>query len=474
MTLGEINTMIQKRNAALIGAAQLKDRLALVGIACAASIISFSHLANADPVAWPLKKSANNTYMVDQNNKPFFINGDSPQSLMGSLSEVDAEKYFANRESYGINAAWIHLYTTWGPPVNGNPFTNGYDIATPNEAYFAHVDRVLNIAQKHGVVVFLGVPGKNGLYNPDVTNFTNQGATKARNFGRYLGNRFKNRGNIVWTFGNDYDQYTTGSIDTVVRQAAAGIKETDTGGHLMTLEIYPTPKCSSDAAAWKPYVDVDLAYTYAPTYKPVKKCYDQSNLPVVLFEAVYETDGTPFSCRHGYCGTERVLRSVEHWSILSGALAGQFYGHEATWTIDHGDVVNRLNTIPQKQLLHLKNLYSTRRWYDLVPDFGHTVVTSGYGNCPAGAEWGYNFAAATCTTAARSPDGKLVIAYMERPRATTVNMSKLSGPAKARWFNPATGVYTTIAGSPLPNSGSKVLTPPSGGQGDWVLVLEAQ
>jgi hypothetical protein len=233
--------------------------------------------------------------------------------------------------------------------------------------------------------------------------------------------------------------------------------------------VYPTP---SDAAAWKPYVDVDLAYTYAPTYTQVKKCYNQSNLPVVMFEAVYETDGTPNSCRHGYCGTERVLHSVEHWSILSGAVAEQFYGHEATWVIDHGDVVNRLNTIPQKQLLHVKSLYSTRRWYDLVPDFNHTVVTSGYGNCPAGAEWGYNFAAAACTTTARASDGTLIIAYMESRRATTVNMAKLSGPAKAQWFNPRNGAYTTIAGSPFANSGSKVFVPPE--SGDWVLVLETE
>ena len=320
--------------------------------------------------------------------------------------------------------------------------------------------------------MFLGVPGKNGLYNPDVASFANQGATKARNFGRYLGNRFKHRGNIVWTFGNDYQQYKIASIDTVVRQAAAGIKETDTANHLMTVEIYPTPNCSSDAAAWKPYVDVDLVYTYAPTYKAVKECYNQSKLPVVLFEAVYETDGTPSSCRHGYCGTERVLRSVEHWSILSGASAGQFYGNEGTWTIDHGDVANRLNTIPQRQLLHVKNLYSMRRWYDLVPDFAHTVVTSGYGNCPAGREWGYNVAAAACTTTARTPDGTLVIAYMESRRATTVNMTKLSGPAKAQWFNPRNGAYSAIPGSPFANSGAKVFMPPEAG--DWVLVLETK
>ncbi len=64
-----------------------------------------------------------------------------------------------------------------------------------------------------------------------------------------------------------------------------------------------------------------------------------------------------------------------------------------------------------------------------------------------------------------------MIAYMERNRDTTVNMKKMAGPTTAQWFNPATGIYTTIAGSPLANTRSHVFTPP--GSGDWVLVLEA-
>ena len=83
--------MSQKYNSALTGAAKLNGRLSIMGLACAAGISSFSHLANADPVAWPLKNSIDNTHLVDQANTPFFINGDSPQSLMGSLSETDAD-----------------------------------------------------------------------------------------------------------------------------------------------------------------------------------------------------------------------------------------------------------------------------------------------------------------------------------------------------------------------------------------------
>jgi hypothetical protein len=55
-------------------------------------------------------------------------------------------------------------------------------------------------------------------------------------------------------------------------------------------------------------------------------------------------------------------------------------------------------------------------------------------------------------------------------------MTKLRGPATAQWYDPSRGVYTAIAGSPFPNKGRHVFTPPGNnrdGDGDWVLVLEA-
>ncbi len=62
-------------------------------------------------------------------------------------------------------------------------------------------------------------------------------------------------------------------------------------------------------------------------------------------------------------------------------------------------------------------------------------------------------------------------------RTLTVNMAQLSGVATARWFNPTSGVYTTISGSPFANSGSRNFTTPGEngtGNNDWVLVLQGR
>ena len=116
-------------------------------------------------------------------------------------------------------------------------------------------------------------------------------------------------------------------------------------------------------------------------------------------------------------------------------------------------------------------LFAPRPWYNLVPDQSHTVVTAGYGTFSSSGSLGSN----DYLTAARTPDGSLVMAYMPTIRTITVDMSKLSGAATAQWYDPTNGTYTAIAGSPFANTGAKQFTPPgsnNAGAGDWVLVLE--
>jgi hypothetical protein len=69
----------------------------------------------------------------------------------------------------------------------------------------------------------------------------------------------------------------------------------------------------------------------------------------------------------------------------------------------------------------------------------------------------------------------LAIVYAPTLRPLTIDLTKLSGPVTARWFDPASGAYIPIAGSPFSNTNSHIFTPPGknhDGDGDWVLVLE--
>jgi len=71
--------------------------------------------------AYPLKASSNNRYLVDQNNVPFLVVGDAPQTLIANLSEADATRYMANRAQYGINALWINLLCNYSDGCKKTP-----------------------------------------------------------------------------------------------------------------------------------------------------------------------------------------------------------------------------------------------------------------------------------------------------------------------------------------------------------------
>jgi Protein of unknown function (DUF4038) len=121
-------------------------------------------IGSADRPVYPLKASANNRYLVDQNNTPFLMVGDSPQHLITNLSPKEAAAFMANRRRYGINTLWINLLCIFTEASCNReaktfdgivPFLVPGDIATPNPAYFQRVDDVLRIAADHGMVVLL-------------------------------------------------------------------------------------------------------------------------------------------------------------------------------------------------------------------------------------------------------------------------------------------------------------------------------
>src|SRR5436190_305828 len=61
----------------------------------ALAIVSLARPLWAAP-AYPLKPSANGRYLLDQNNVPCMIVGDSPQALMVNLSTNEAAYFFAD------------------------------------------------------------------------------------------------------------------------------------------------------------------------------------------------------------------------------------------------------------------------------------------------------------------------------------------------------------------------------------------
>jgi hypothetical protein len=455
--------------------------VALVATAGASlAIVARSHgsgparVVNAEPAApvaaqppeFPLKVGPTGRYLVDQANRPFLVVGDSPQALIVNASAQDAADFLANRSAAGFNAVWVNLLSddyTGGRPDGSTfdgiaPFTTAGDLSTPNEAYFARADAFIRLAAQQRLAVFLDPIETGGWLDVLRRN----GVAKAFAYGRYLGERYKGFANIVWLNGNDFQTWGNARDDALVLAVAKGIRSADRN-HLQTVELNYTVSSSLDDARWRGLIGLDAAYTYDPTYDEVLREYARSDfLPVFMVEANYEGE-------HDYTGPQ-TLRRQEYWTFLSGA-TGQFYGNKYTWPLADGWRAH-LDTVGSRQMTYARNLFITRRWFDLVPDTTHQVLVSGYGTYSAdGSVNDSDYA-----TAAATRDGTLVIAYLPTQRTVTVDLAKLSGQVTAQWYDPASGTYTRVSGPPLPNSGTQRFTSPganSDGDGDWVLVLTA-
>src|SRR6185503_3328782 len=153
------------------------------GNATASGDFAFTTTA-ATPSPYPLRLAAGKRYIVDQSNRPFFIDGEAAWSLIANLPDEDIDLYLADRQQRGVNAILVnlieHKFSAQAPQdVYGNPpFTTPGDFSTPNSAYFDRADSIVRKAADHGIVVFLFPAylgyngGSEGWYQEMVSNGT--------------------------------------------------------------------------------------------------------------------------------------------------------------------------------------------------------------------------------------------------------------------------------------------------------------
>jgi hypothetical protein len=437
-----------------------------LGIAQSATIpVTVS--VSATPHAYPHEISANRRYLVDQNNIPFLIVGDDPQTMVTQLSTADAARFMEDRAAHGYNSLWIDVlnagpYHPWtredGATYDGiAPFkghlpggndTPHHDLSKPNEAYFARVDEMLNLAATYGMTVFLD-PFETGQWIPTLIN---NGPSACFGYGQYLGRRYKHFNNIVWLNGNDFDHWNDPKEDEVVLAVARGIKSA-APKQMQTVELNVYSSSSSDDPAWAQLISINGTYTYFPTYLQMWRSYNYAPvMPTFLLEGHYDlADNWPEEY-----GTPSVLRRQAYWAMLSGG-KGQFYGNNYTDDFMPGwkDFVD---TIGVTQLMLWHSFFTFLPWRDLVPDQDHTVITAGFGSPGHPKDWASKM---DFCTASKTEDGSMVVAYMPTPREITVNMAALKAPATGKWFDPVSGNYIIIPGGPFANSGDGGLLPPA-------------
>ena len=154
-----------------------------------------------------LRLSENRRHLAHADGTPFFWLGDTAWPLFTQYSRQEAEIYLENRAKKGFTI--IQGVLTWfggdRPDPSGMssnwkgeyPWLNK-DPAHPNPAFFEHVDDLLSLAQNLDLT--LAILPTWGNYVTDLHLFT---AESARQYGTWLGSRYRDRPNIVWINGGD-------------------------------------------------------------------------------------------------------------------------------------------------------------------------------------------------------------------------------------------------------------------------------
>jgi hypothetical protein len=421
----------------------------------------------AIPAAFPLAVGPGRRYLEDAAGKPFLIHGEAAWSLIGQLTRENVDLYLNDRRARGFNTLIIslieHRFST-NAPANAygqQPFLTVGDYTTPNEQYFDHADWVVRRAAENGFLVLL-VPsymgaggGSEGWY----VEMTANGPAKLRQYGKYLGKRYRHFTNIIWLHGADYNPPDRSLVTAI----AEGIREFD-------IQRLHTAQCEPDTSPieyWRgqDWLNVNTVYTYGPVSSAALKEYTRAEgMPFFLIESAYENERN---------ATDQRLRTQAYHAVLSGA-AGQIFGNNPIWHFDGPGLYRApvswqeaMGSKATQSMTHLRRLLSAvSGWWTLEPDVSHSFLLHGLGS-------GYDRA-----VAARTADRSFAIVYVPKIRQITLNLRDLTGPRiAARWYDPANGDFSKVEGSPFPATGSQNFRPDSknsAGFGDWALILQSQ
>ncbi len=450
----------------------MKSITVLAGIL---SVLLWTALARGQDtgrISSALKVHESGRYLVDQQDRPFLVVGDTAWSLIVQLGPEDIDRYLDDRQAKGFNSIIVnlieHRFCSDPPRTRAGlaPFKTPGDFSTPNPAYFDFAHEVVKKADDRDIVVWL-VPAYLGYGGGDEGWFRDMkagGPEKLRAYGRFVAERFADLSNIVWVMGGDFtpkpeDQWT-------VTEMAEAIHSVDSA-HPITGHGSP-PSSAVSAFGDHPWLTVNAVYSYVPTlFKHVLAEYDRRPArPYVLFEARYEDE---------HDMRPEQIRRQAYWAMLGGA-CGQFFGNNPIWHFDGPGIFKpkmtwqqALDSVGSQDMVRLRKLFISLPWQRLVPEKGHSVVTDGYGD-----------GIATALTT-QTEDGRLSLTYIPstgtESRAVTVDLARFAGPVMARWYNPTNGRFTAIDSAPLANQDAHVFhTAGDNGTGtnDWLLILTAQ
>lgn len=439
--------------------------------------LSVGLLAFRPAIAQPestLSVSENGRRLVHADGSPFFWLADTAWELFHRLDRDAVRTYLDDRTEKGFTVIQAVVLAELDGLNTPNPEGEipliDNDPTRPNEAYFEHVDYVVEQAEQRGLYVGM-LPTWGDKFNkkwgvgPEI--FTPE---TARSYGTFLGERYRNDP-IVWILGGDRNPENE-EDKAIIQAMAEGIQTGDLDRHLMTYH----PQGGSQSWQWfhdEDWLDFNTfqsshgAYDL-PNYRTTREGFLlQPTKPVLDGEPRYEDHPVNWDPNRGWFDAFDV-RQAAYWSVLSGALGHTYGNHNVwqMWTKDREPITSAdtpwfeaIDQVGASHVGHLRRLFLSRPFLDMVPDQSILAGSAGTGGAHQ--------------RAARGSDGQYMIVYSPYGTSVSVWLGTLAGStARAYWFNPRTA-ETTVIGT-VDGHGVHTFDPPEGpGRGlDWVLVVD--
>ncbi len=410
-------------------------------------------------ISWPLKQSVNKRYLVDQQNKPFFINAETGWKIMNYQKKEEMESYLDNCKSNKINTVLFVFMPFQGEAdAYGNkPFLDS-DLSNPNEKYWQNVDQLVEKARKRDILL-IGVMlwhkddqnGKDGSRrNP--LKYSIKGCEQ---LGEFLGKRYhpgQDRGNIIFAGGGDKNPGEDGK--KYVAMAQSLLKQNPKA--IITYHAYH-PNSSADEWGNPDWLRLNGIYNYQPTHSPEWVWQEAFNnwkdhrdkMPIMLYEGLYENEA-----RRGYEGTATNIRKQQWWAVTSGCTAGHAIGNRYLWTMQDWEA--HLDDEARMDMKHINELMSDLDWWKREPDINNEFLVAGIGEVDVRA------------TACIASDKSFAIVYSPNTEDPEVDLTLFDGPVTANWFNPRNGDTMSVQ-EDLSKEKAKTFARPD--SKDWVLVV---
>ena len=449
-----------------------------------------------------LRISDDKRYFVTPDGKPFPWLADTVWTMPQRLRWDDVEYLMKKRKGQGFNALQICALdperdVEMRTPA-GDPALIDGDLSRPNEHYFRYLDYVLDKAEEYGFYVLLlpvwgqlvvGDDWAGGVYEKTVTE------DNAYEYARWIGERYKDRANILWCLGGDRMPIHKGvDYKEIWRRMAEGLAKGLTGQDVRHDEPSPvwedllityhacheaeTGLCSSfsywdDSEQWIRFIMLQSGHGLKPkNYELVREEYERENvMPVWDGEPAYEMMPTswPFTPETPRQGPWMVRRRA-YWSLLAGAF-GFTYGHACVWC-----------SVAERE----RNFMSPVTWYEALDNPGANQMRY----LQAFMESLQPMAAVPCqqifaeearrvgtleTHAQAAATDRYVCVYLPSGGSAQLDIGSVwSENEVGVWYwNPATGAFSgeNVQAVVLEDGKLTVTTPAEGEENDWIVVL---